>query len=309
MPLDSLHRTLGEQLQADDNEHGYLLLDPMLREPLEARELLASGCDIFRIPVDRPQLHEDQWPKLVKLRPAAVEMLLASISLAMSEQSSAELEGEEGFVIGGWLRSSAEPRVLVRHLQSLMLPSEPRVGRRYLRLADRRVFEWIWPVLSPLQRQQWLGPINRWWALNRRNELVLHAMTEAVPEEPHHDPELLTAAQWTRLHDCELAQQILRGWSSFADPLPADYVPQAEHALRSVRSLGVAEPADIVLMSAYQLQIHPRFCEHPRVVELVRTAQNSDVPLQDALAGMPDPEGWDRIRHELTTGSPPNPLA
>lgn len=82
----------------------------------------------FRIPVDRPQLHEDQWPKLVKLRPAAVEMLLASISLAMSEQSSAELEGEEGFVIGGWLRSSAEPRVLVRHLQSLMLPSEPVSG-------------------------------------------------------------------------------------------------------------------------------------------------------------------------------------
>ncbi|WP_253793219.1 DUF4123 domain-containing protein [Ralstonia pseudosolanacearum] len=39
--------------------------------------------------------------------------------------------------------------MLVRHLQSLMLPSEPRVGRRYLRLADRRVFEWIWPVLSP----------------------------------------------------------------------------------------------------------------------------------------------------------------
>lgn len=167
-------------------------------------------------------------------------------------------------MIGGWLRSSAEPRVLVRHLQSLMLPSEPRVGRRYLRLADRRVFEWIWPVLSPLQRQQWLGPINRWWALNRRNELVLHAMTEAVPEEPHHDPELLTAAQWTRLHDCELAQQILRGWSSFADPLPADYVPQAEHALRSVRSLGVAEPADIVLMSAYQLQIHPGSASTPR---------------------------------------------
>ncbi|QUP55811.1 DUF4123 domain-containing protein (plasmid) [Ralstonia syzygii] len=303
MPLDSLLRTLGEQLQADDDEHGYLLLDPMLREPLDERELLASGCEIFPIPLDRPQLREDQWPKLVRLRPAAVEILLASISIAMSEQSSAELEGAEGFVIGGWLRSAAEPRALVRHLQNLLRPSEPRVGRRYLRLADRRVFEWIWPVLSPLQRHQWLGPISQWWVLNRRNELALHAMTEAVQGGPHHDPELLTAAQWTRLYDCELAQQILRGWSSFVDRLPADYLPQVEHALSAVRSLGVTQPVDIVLMSAYQLQIHPRLCEHPRVVELVRVAQSGDVPLQDALAEIPDPEGWDRIRHELTTGS------
>ncbi len=309
MPLDSLLRSLGEQLQADDDEHGYLLLDPMLREPLEDRALLASGCEIFPIPLDRPQLREDQWPKLVKLRPAAVEILLASISIAMSEQSSAELEGDEGFVIGGWLRSAAEPRALVRHLQNLMRPSEPRVGRRYLRLADRRVFEWIWPALSPLQRQQWLGPISQWWVLNRRNELALHAMTEAVLTDPHHDPELLTSAQWARLHDCELAQQILRGWSSFADQLPVDYVSQGERALSSVRSLGVTQPGDIVLMSAYQLQVHPRLCEHPRVVELVRSAQSSDLPLQDALAEIPDPEGWDRIRRELTTGGLPYQLA
>ncbi len=194
-------------------------------------------------------------------------------------------------MIGGWLRSSAEPRVLVRHLQSLMLPSEPRVGRRYLRLADRRVFEWIWPVLSLLQRQQWLGPISRWWALNRRNELVLHAMTEAVPEEPHHDPELLTTAQWTRLHDCELAQQILRGWSSFADPLPADYVPQAEHALRSVRSLGVAEPADIVLMSAYQLQIHPGSASTPALSSWCARRKTATCPCRMRWPGCPIRKG------------------
>ncbi|KFX26391.1 hypothetical protein KR96_24175 [Ralstonia solanacearum] len=212
-------------------------------------------------------------------------------------------------MIGGWLRSAAEPRVLVHHLQDLMRPSEPRVGRRYLRLADRRVLEWIWPVLSPLQRQQWLGPISQWWVLNRRNELALHAITDAAQGSPRHDPELLSAAQWTRLYDCELAQQILRGWQSFAGALPTDYLPQAERALSSVRSLGVTQPADIVLMSAYQLQIHPQLCEHPRVVELVRAAQSSDVPLRDALAEIPDPEGWDRIRHELTTGSRPYPLA
>ncbi len=240
MPLESLLRTLGEHLQADDHEHGYLLLDPMLRETLEEPDLLAHGCEVFPIPIDRPQLSQSQWPRLVKLRPAAVEILLASISLAMSEQSSAELESEEGFVVGGWLRSAAEPRVLVHHLQDLMRPSEPRVGRRYLRLADRRV---------------------------------------------------------------------LRGWQSFAGALPTDYLPQAERALSSVRSLGVTQPADIVLMSAYQLQIHPQLCEHPRVVELVRAAQSSDVPLRDALAEIPDPEGWDRIRHELTTGSRPYPLA
>lgn len=146
-------------------------------------------------------------------------------------------------------------------------------------------------MLSPLQRQQWLGPINRWWALNRRNELVLHAMTEAVPEEPHHDPELLTAAQWTRLHDCELAQQILRGWSSFADPLPADYVPQAEHALRSVRSLGVAEPADIVLMSAYQLQIHPRLCEHPALSSWCARRKTATCPCRMRWPGCPIRKG------------------
>lgn len=305
MSLETLVRTLGEQLQAEDGQHGYLLLDPMLREPLADLDLSASGCEVFPIPIDLPQLRENQWPRLIKLKPSAVDILSASVDAALSEQSSPELESREGMAVGGWLRSAAEPRVLVRHLQALMRPFEPRVGRRYLRLADRRVVEWLWPVLSPSQHQAWLGPIVQWWCLDRRNELLLLETAGVGQADADRESQRLTLKQWTHLHDCELAQQMLRGWISFAESLPTDYLHQIEKALKSVRLLGVTEPADIVLMSAYQLQIHPGLCEHPRVVELVRKAQGADMPLLDALAEIPDPEGWDRIRHELMAGSAP----
>ena len=305
MPLETLVRTLGEHLQAEDGQHGYLLVDPMLREPLADIDLLASGCEVFPIPIDLPQLDKDQWPRLIKLKPSAVEVLSASVAMALSEQSTAERESRAGMAIGGWLRSAAEPRALVRHLQALMLPVEPRVGRRYLRLADRRVLEWLWPVFSPLQRKAWLGQITQWWRLDRRGELALVTAESVESADVHGEALHLTAAQWARLHDCELAQQMLRGWSSFAELLPTDYVRQIERALMSVRSLGLTESADIVLMSAYQLQIHPGLCNHPRVAELVRMAKSSDMPLHEALAEIPDPEGWDRIRHELTADGLP----
>lgn len=305
MLLEALVRTLGEHLQAEDGQHGYLLLDPMLREPFADLDLSASGCEVFPIPIDVPQLRDDQWPRLVKLKPSAVEVLSASVGVALSEQSSPDLESQEGFAMGGWLRSAAEPRALVRHLQALMRPFEPRVGWRYLRLADRRVVEWVWSALTPLQRQGWLGPITQWWRLDRRNELILQTVAGIGQVDVDREAQPLAPAQWARLHDCELVQQMLRGWSSFADPLPADYMQQTERALTSVRSLDISDPADIVLMSAYQLQIHPGLCGHPRVVELVRQAQGTDMPLHDALAAIPDPEGWDRIRHELTAGRVP----
>jgi len=305
MQLETLVRVLGEHLQADDGQYGYLLVDPMLHEPLADIDLVAGGCEVCPIPINLPQLRKDQWPRLIKLKPSAVEVLAASVGLALSEQSSPELESREGFVIGGWLRSAAEPPALARHLQALMRPFEPRVGWRYLRLADRRVMEWLWPVLSDLQRQKWLGPITQWWRLDRRCELVAQEKAGAAQADASQALEPLTPAQWARLHDCELAQQMLRGWISFAESLPTDYLRQIEKALKSVRLLGVTEPSDIVLMSAYQLQIHPGLCEHPRVVELVRKAQGIDMPLLDALAEIPDPEGWDRIRHELMAGSAP----
>lgn len=178
MSFDSLLRTLGESLHANDEERAYLLLDPMLREPLERDFILAAGCEVFPIVIESARLSAHQLPCLVRLRPASVQVLRASLMAALEEQGDADIENDEGFAVGGWLRSAAAPEAIVKHLARCMTPVGMPAGTRYLRLADRRVFELVWSVLDEAQRREWFGPISQWWTLDRRNELVAHAVPQ-----------------------------------------------------------------------------------------------------------------------------------
>ncbi len=304
MPAQSLTRTLGEVLYAQEGMQAYLLIDPMLREPFAAEVLQDAKCESIAVVLRNSPLREDQWPRLVRLRPFATEILSASVEAALAEQSDAVQESEQGFAIDGWLCSAARPERLARHLAYCMRQVTPKYKNRYLRLADRRVLEWMWPQFDETERVQWLGPITQWWTLDRSARLAAHTLESPVDQAPEkaYLPKL-TEQQWAHTQDCEQVQQVLRGWRSFAPALPPDYLAQAMRALSAARHLGLRESNELVLMCAYQLQIHPQLCTHPAIVAAIDKARNKALALVDVLAEIPDPEGWERIRRELQDGS------
>jgi len=291
---------LGELLQADEHLHAYILLDPMLREPLDERLLDDCGALVKSIPVRHSSLRDDQCPRLISLRPQAVDLLDASLRAAENEQSDPSREVEAGFAIGGWLLSAVGIDEVARHLARIMgACSAQGAGRRYVRLADRRVFEWLWPLLDGEQRAILLGPVTSWVTLDRCGGGVPYTLDQPRIQAYTGASLALTAAQWSRLQQCELIQAMIRGWRQFATSLPADYLTHAANAVDAAQGLGLSNQRDILLLGAYQLQVHPRLCTHPRVIEVVAGAVDGNIPLFVALESIPDPDGWDAIRKQL----------
>ncbi len=304
---EQLIQQIGTSLQADDSLRAYLLIDPMLYEPIDAERIAAAALQCWDIPVRRPGIDDDKRPYLLELRATAVEILEASVVAAIAELENPELESTRGFAVGGWLLSEEPGDVLVRHFSNIMSPIEPGHGIRYFRLADRRVLEWMWPVLESGQHASLMRPIRQWLVLDRRGAVVRYVPPQVSPEPMAAGMPLLqlTEAQWRHAHRCEEVQQMLRGWRAFEDALPHDYLKQADHAVASARSIGLAESADIVLLGAYQLMLHPRLTEHPRIFKAVEDARDQGIPLGLALEKIPDPEGWDAIRRDLERADVP----
>lgn len=307
---ENLIRRLGESLQADDGLHAYVLVDPMLREPLETSLLAWNGCAIQPVPVKHPSLRDDQRPRLAALRPQAVDVLRASLVAATFEQSDPDREAAQGFAVGGWLLSPYGIVEVAQHLGQMMSFSTVQgMGRRYLRLADRRVFEWLWATFDTTQRAAMLGPIVAWTTLDRCDHLQRFAASAEAPADAAKMPLILRTDQWARLQLCETVQALLRGWQRFADQLPPDYLQRAADAVLAAKRIGLDNQRDILLLGAYQLQVHPRICEHPQVIEAVERTRCETIALFEALESIPDPDGWDRIRQQLEHAGAPRQVA
>lgn len=299
-PSTPLLQQLGEILQANDGVHAYILVDPMLREPLAQYVLDDNDAVVQPIPVRHPSLADDQRPRLVSLPPKATGLLAASLHAAQSEQEDPNQEANAGFVVGGWLLSEANIDEVARHLARVIGSCIVQgKGRRLVRLADRRVLEWLWPMLGTQQRRSLLGPLTSWITLDRCGRLVSRGRDQAETDTSAHGTLTLGAGQWARLQQCELVQAMLRGWQQFSPTLPADYLAQAANAVDAAQTLGLSNQRDILLLGAYQLQIHPRLCTHPHVTRAVAQATEDRTPLFEALGAIPDPDGWDAIRQQL----------
>jgi hypothetical protein len=296
--LDAIARQLGEHLQRDEADACFLLIDPLLREPFPEDWPPVAAANVWEVPIKHPSVSGTQRPRLIRLDARNVALLEASVAGAVEEQRMPTVEAARGFSIGGWLwlGSPADPSQLARHLARCMqLRAGPGGTSRLIRWHDRRVLEWMWPALSDEQRSRLLGPIRAWTVLDRRNRLV----TYRTNSERQPGALSLTATQWVHGGLNETVQDLLRGWMSFANELPADYLAQAHSAAIAVDAAGVTHRQDRTLMAAYLFQVHLRLLDHPRVQSAVTKAIAGETTLAQALEDIPDPEGWTRIRDEL----------
>ncbi|MGT2434444.1 hypothetical protein ACU4HD_47860 [Cupriavidus basilensis] len=93
------------------------------------------------------------------------------------------------------------------------------------------------------------------------------------------------------MRNCELVQQLLRGWRRFQRELPLTTFNGPPMQLKQRSRSNWIKRADIVLLAAYIVQIHPRLCEHPRVVQLVKSARQESPNLAQRLSELPD-DSW-----------------
>jgi hypothetical protein len=120
-------------------------------------------------------------------------------------------------------------------------------SERLFRYQDPRVMQRAWPVLSAVQRQQWLGPVRRWWAIEQPwRPWPLTDLTQQDVLPTAREPEWFQAsanpdgtgalpltsavgrlrfdlAQWQAAHSTPSGHRI---WARFAgEDVPADRQP------------------------------------------------------------------------------------
>ncbi|WP_244952514.1 DUF4123 domain-containing protein [Xanthomonas maliensis] len=290
---------LSELLLRDEEKAAYLFVDPILREPFPLDWPHVACAASWDIPIKHPAFERSQQPRLIVLDRPNLALLEASVFAAVQEQRIPSDEAEAGFTIGGWLLidKQVDPVALAHHLsRCIQLPVAGDGGRRVLRWNDRRVMEWMWPALSREQRAALLGPVSSWIALDRRNNLVIY---QADPDVAA--PSLrLTTQQWDRAKMSEIVQELLRGWLSFADELPSDYLQRTGDAVSAIAASGVTSRQDRALLAAYIFQVHPRVLEHPRIESAIARALAGEQSLSQLLQDIPDPDGWNQIREALS---------
>jgi hypothetical protein len=238
---------------------------------------------------------EDTYPRLIGWRPQAVATLHQSIIAAIAEQTPPA--HERTYAIGGWLLSPHGPDALVHHFQRVMLTHLPE-QITYARWGDRRLLEWMWPVLDDKQRSLLVGPIHAWWSLDRLGELVERRKPEGFPDV--HAPMLFREHELARRwHRFRHGQQLIRSWLENTERPDSKYLDHVSTLIDDAFRLDITNIQELSLICAYAAQVHPRIMRHPRLVDLIRKARETQTTLQEALAVIPDPEGWDAMRHEL----------
>lgn len=300
--LESLFRDIGERLHGPHLPRwAAAIVDPFVRDPFDDGQVAELGAVKLRINVPLRDKAPSRLPYLLLLEATShgVALLHTTCLEAMEEQRDPEREAEHGYAIGPWIGFNADPEEVVRHWVTICTIRVAGQGRKYLRLADRRVLKWLWRRLDPAQQAFLAGPMTQILVLGRDMSVAnLH-----VPMAPQREP---TESSWNfdlaMLEECEAVQAMLRGWQRFAPLLPENYLELAEFVLSEARAAGAQGLHDQVLLGAYALQVDNYILRSPELRNLVAASLAQAANLALALSAVPDGR-WDAMAMSVRQGS------
>lgn len=276
----------------------YLLIDPLLGEPLPVDDGLASASalqaareaawmrPVTPVPLDsKIALSASMHPYLVALDGPEDMWLGVSLELAQGERETAQSDGVAGLgtsahAIGGWLQCGQPTPKLAQQLAQWarvhpLLPTQAR----YQRIADRRAMDWLRHIAGDAALASRFGPVARWVYLDTRGQLAaLHrsdgeAQTLPLPLEP---------AQWRRFMKGRALHTTLARWLGQLriDGLPmpegnsAWCYQRAESALAQTAEVAARWPARFKQSEDHSawaalLLLHPTLPRHPGIQHLL----------------------------------------
>lgn len=301
--LELLVRNIGEKVHSPSaGSRAWVLVDPIVRDPFEDVQLEGLGVQKIRIPVPGRSRNVSGFPYLLPLETTShgVELLRLTCIEALQEQSDPEIEAARGFAIGAWLTSSCNEVDLVQHWAKVCSVRVKGAGRRYLRLVDRRVLHWLWRGMSDAQRSYAAGPSDNLLLLDRCSEVI--ELPKRVEGNIHSEPDIWRFSAQS-LDLCEVIQAMLRGWSRFQSPLPADYMDRAELVIREAIEAGGRGIHDQVLLGAYALQVSPYICRSPKIRSIVGRCNDEGDSLSMRLSELRDSD-WIDIATAINLNHP-----
>lgn len=221
-----------------------------------------NGPEVFLAEGDDPVAEVHRLPYIVDLSDADDSLIDTLTANAIAEHQSA-LEGEiQNYRIGALIETWMAPLDLILRLQQ-MWRYRPNIHNfRYLRIADRRVFETLVRTFEPAAIAHWLGPIARWHMLDRG--MNWSAVSGEADSENHWYDDAgigmrrsisslraLEAAtlnigpkQHWRLYDSEAVSRALLQWQASGRTVNEDAYRKAWDGVQEAARLGLQEPAD-----------------------------------------------------------------
>ncbi|GAB3541833.1 hypothetical protein GCM10027343_12890 [Noviherbaspirillum agri] len=204
----------------------FVLVDPMLGEPLPIDGMDAAGMDLqfqlealWQRSVTRIELHKNvplppsKHPYLVELQGISDPWLEETLVMAHAERAAMLVDGLNGeggaaHRIGGWLQSSMQLPQLAATLSALCLVNtEARTSATYLRLVDRRVLALLRHVVGDDRVAGQFGRLQRWVYLDMQGQLatVQSAHEQATTLQLNRD-------EWRHMEQGEALHRVIAQW-------------------------------------------------------------------------------------------------
>ncbi len=280
--------------------HVLLLVDPLSGHvPLENWTPRVQADNQWAL--RDPQVRDVRFPfpRLLLIGEADDALLEESIRIAGAADNVDSVVSVNP-AICGWLFAHGITSDVRRHLIAAAQQRNAKYEPVRLRYYDPRVLPYLNQMLEPEQRQQLLGPVAHWFALDRFGRAV---DLQTQPPAPYIPSSLsLTADQWASIERIEAVNRTLAAYSDLTgEPLPVDRETELNIALERAAMNGMSALDDAMTFALYALSVRPDFDLHPAVAEALKNVRTSRLALVDELSLLPA-HVWTELKNvELKT--------
>jgi Domain of unknown function (DUF4123) len=228
--------------------------------------------------LDHPEVDKAWRPRWLPMNTEQAKgssLLQDSIAKALAELMPQALNHGGGRRISGWIQLDDEVEQAAVHIGRQMIRRHPQGHRCLLRLHDPAVLWALWPLLTPAQQRQLLGPINTWWLLDPNGQLTaLRCDDRSAAAEPW------AVEQWADIDNITPMNRALRNWLAAPEASTALLLPEAHRiaiqALRRARAAGFTHDRDLGAFALHALAVHPQFDHHPQVQRALAKREPAD---------------------------------
>lgn len=270
-----------------DGQHAFALVDGTLYPDIRLRPLLGVESMVLNVPGIKEADARSLLPLLIAWPPdEAMRRWLLTRSLAWARAHHAVT----------WLTSQLSLGPLAEHLGACMA-GELEDGRRVLlRLSDARTLRAIVEQLTVGQRTRLLGPIRRWWHLDRREQLQELALDVESAAPPVELPLVLSDAQLAVLIEAAEPDVVLRLLEQISGDALKSLSRPARHALvvqciESARAWGIEASIDLANYCSRELEFGSQCHQSPEWEFVVRRVKAGDMTWTQALNEWPEAPG------------------
>lgn len=233
-----------------------------------------------QMPIQHPRFDVALGPYLVPLdlaKSADADVLRTSVESAWNAWGSEQLLAGHGQPVAGWVETSAEPKALARHWAAHCHLHRRGGLNKLLRFHDPSVREWLWPVLTPMQRSALLGPATSLLSIGRSRTFNHHRCDLAGVSGSHdksvserHSSLTLENGQWEQVEEYATVHAAWVAWSGTQPDgagrrLATGWEQGIFAALSHTSGYGVLDAQDRELFALHALQLNGDFHVSPRM--------------------------------------------